>query len=232
MYKRNVALHNGQLVKKYDCMFMYLKHNYIVVENKIKHGTSFFTLCALREKPLINIDSQTTMTFCWRPCMYNSKRNCQHGHESLTLICSLSPKFMHIGKIQTTDKTGYLVALLECLAIVIKNYQYFLVVMGSPNDDVIKWKHFPRYWPFLRGIHRWPVNSPHKGQWRRALIFSLICAWINDWIDNREAGDLRRHRPNYDFIVMFALCRVMLWFVYVRFYFYPPDPRAPFTKRV
>ena len=44
------------------------------------------------------------------------------------------------------------------------------------HDDVIKWKHFPRYWPFVRGIHRWPVNSPHKGQWRRALMFSFICA--------------------------------------------------------
>ena len=31
------------------------------------------------------------------------------------------------------------------------------------HDDVIKWKHFPRYWPFVRGIHRSPVNSPHKG---------------------------------------------------------------------
>ena len=47
------------------------------------------------------------------------------------------------------------------------------------HDDVIKWKHFPRYWPFVRGIHRSPVNSPHKGQWRGVLIFSLICAWIN-----------------------------------------------------
>ena len=26
------------------------------------------------------------------------------------------------------------------------------------HDDVIKWKHFPRYWPFVRGIHRWPVT--------------------------------------------------------------------------
>ena len=50
---------------------------------------------------------------------------------------------------------------------------------GALHDDVIKWKHFPRYWPFVRGIHRWPVNSPHKGQWRGALMFSLICAWIN-----------------------------------------------------
>ena len=44
------------------------------------------------------------------------------------------------------------------------------------HDDVIKWKHFPRYWRFVRGIHRLPVNSPHKGQWRGVLVFSLICA--------------------------------------------------------
>ena len=39
------------------------------------------------------------------------------------------------------------------------------------HDDVIKWKYFPRYWPFVRGIYRSPVNSPHKGQWRGALMF-------------------------------------------------------------
>ena len=70
------------------------------------------------------------------------------------------------------------------------------------HDVVIKWKHFPRYWPFVRGIHRSPVNSPHKGQWCGALMFSLICAWINAWADNREAGDLRRNRTHYDVIVM------------------------------
>ena len=70
------------------------------------------------------------------------------------------------------------------------------------HDDVIKWKHFPRYWPFGRGIHRSPVNSSHKGQWRGALMFSLICVWINGWVNNREAGDLRRHRAHYDVIVM------------------------------
>ena len=70
------------------------------------------------------------------------------------------------------------------------------------HDDVIKWKHFPRYWPFVRGIHRPPVNSPHKGQWRGALMFTLICARINVWVNNREAGDLRRNRVHYDVIVM------------------------------
>ena len=29
-------------------------------------------------------------------------------------------------------------------------------------DDIIKWKHFPRYWPFVRGIHRALMDSPHK----------------------------------------------------------------------
>ena len=71
-----------------------------------------------------------------------------------------------------------------------------------PHDDVIKWKHFPRYWPFVRGIHRSTVNSPHKGQWRGALIFSLICARINGWVNNRDASNLRRHRAHYDVIVM------------------------------
>ena len=55
------------------------------------------------------------------------------------------------------------------------------------HDDVVKWKHFTRYWPFMRGIHRSPVNSPHKGQWREALMFSLICAWINSSVNNRKA---------------------------------------------
>ena len=72
----------------------------------------------------------------------------------------------------------------------------------SNHDDVIKWKHFPCDWPSVWGIHRSPVNSPHKGQWRRALMFSLICACINGWVNNREAGDLRRHYAHYDVIVM------------------------------
>ena len=70
------------------------------------------------------------------------------------------------------------------------------------HDDVIKWKHFPRNWPFVREIHRSPVNFPHKGQWRGALMVSLIYTWINDWINNREAGDLRRQHGHYDVIVM------------------------------
>ena len=72
---------------------------------------------------------------------------------------------------------------------------------GFPtHDDVIKWKHFPRYWPFVRGIYRsrWIPHTKASG----AEMFSLICVWINGWVNSREAGDLRRHRGHYDVIVM------------------------------
>ena len=65
------------------------------------------------------------------------------------------------------------------------------------HDDFIKWEHFLRYWPFVSGIHR-----PHKGQWRGALLFPLICAWTNSWANNGDAGDLRRHRVRYDVTLM------------------------------
>ena len=92
-------------------------------------------------------------------------------------------------------------------SIPIKNYfifffQIWTLAWEHDDDDVTKWKHFPRYWPFVRGIQRSPVNSPHKGQWHGALMLSLICVWINGWVNNREAGDLRRHRAHYDVIVM------------------------------
>ena len=73
-----------------------------------------------------------------------------------------------------------------------------------PHDDVIKLKHFPCYWPFVWGIHQSLLASPHEGQWRRALIFSLICVWVN----NREAGDLRYHCPHYDVTVMLSVRKV------------------------
>ena len=80
----------------------------------------------------------------------------------------------------------------------------FRVRVREKQDDVVNWKHFPCYWPFVPEIHLSPVNSPHKGQWRRALMFSLICAWTNGWVNNRDASDLRSHHAYYDITVMFV----------------------------
>ena len=84
-----------------------------------------------------------------------------------------------------------------------------MFIMGSSmSRKMLPWWHhqmetfFPHYWPFVQGIHGFPVNSPHKGQWHRALMFSLIYVWINGWVNNREAGDLRCYHGHYDVIVM------------------------------
>ena len=83
----------------------------------------------------------------------------------------------------------------------------FIEPYSSPmHDGIIKRKHFLCYRSFVWAIHRSRVNSPHKGQWRGALMFSLICARINGWVNNREACDWRRHRAHYDVIVMEGMC--------------------------
>ena len=85
--------------------------------------------------------------------------------------------------------------------IVYKNCYKYRIVMMIVHDDVIKWKTFPRYWPFVRRI---PVTDelPSKTQWRWALMFSLTCAWTNGWVNNRDVGDLRHYHAYYDVIVM------------------------------
>ena len=89
-----------------------------------------------------------------------------------------------------------------CSVLFTEGWRLSQCMMTSSNGNI-----FPRYWPFVRGIHRPPVNSPLKGQWRGALMFSLIFVWINGWENNREAVDLRRHRADYDVIVMgWLLC--------------------------
>ena len=79
--------------------------------------------------------------------------------------------------------------------------------ISNYHDDVIKWKHFPRYWPFVGEF------TGDKGQWRGTLMFSLMCARINGWVNNGEAGDLRRHRAHCDVIVMMHHKSTLLIFI-------------------
>ena len=78
------------------------------------------------------------------------------------------------------------------------------------HSEVMKWKHFSRYWPFVREIYKSPVNSTPKGQWRGALMFSVICARKNGWANNRYTGDLRRHHAHYDVTKMNTV-KVFMW---------------------
>ena len=74
------------------------------------------------------------------------------------------------------------------------------------HDDVIKWKHLPRYWPFV-----WEFTGPGEFPAQRPVTRSFdgffTCAWITDWVNYREAGDLRRYRAHYDVTVMRAVSR-------------------------
>ena len=70
------------------------------------------------------------------------------------------------------------------------------------HDGVIKWNTFSALLALCAGNSPFIGYSPLKGHWRRALKFSLICAWINAWLNNRESGNLRRRRAHYDVIVM------------------------------
>ena len=125
-------------------------------------------------------------------------------------LCHWKVNFAHeiLRKITEQNKRGNRVCIVYCInkygGI---NWVTDPCLNSKGHDDVIKWKHFPRCWPYVRGIHRPPVNSPHKGQWRGALMFSLICVWMNGWVNNDEAGDLRRHRAHYDVTVV----RYKIW---------------------
>ena len=80
-----------------------------------------------------------------------------------------------------SDRT-FTQVMVMIFAISCYTFSRYIDTNVAVHDEVIKWKHFPRYWPFVRGIHRSQVNSPHKGQWRGALMFSLSCVWINGWV--------------------------------------------------
>ena len=82
------------------------------------------------------------------------------------------------------------------------------IFMIYRHADVIKWSHFRVTGTFVWGIHRSVVNFPHKGQWRGALMFSLIYAWTNGWVNHREAGDLRHHLAYFNVTVMDATAEV------------------------
>ena len=82
-------------------------------------------------------------------------------------------------------------------------YDGILCLGFVDHDAVIKWKYFPRFLSLCTGN-----SQSHRGQWCGALMFSLICAWINGWVNIREAGDLRYHRAYYDFTVMPPPCLV------------------------
>ena len=82
------------------------------------------------------------------------------------------------------------------------NHRRPWLMMTSSNGNIFRITS-----PLCGEFTESPVNSPHKGQWleRGALMLSLIYAWTNGWVNNRDIGDLRRHRAHHDVTVMHTL---------------------------
>ena len=118
--------------------------------------------------------------------LWNRPRHCIHS------ICKVSQRIAcHLFIFWTTNSLQYELINWRIKRINTKALYHWptALMITSSNGNT-----FRVTGPLVRGNHRSPVNSPHKGQWRGALMFSLICAWINGWVNNREAGDLRRRR--------------------------------------
>ena len=133
--------------------------------------------------------------------IYDNKANWQKLRSDIAIdIMKYKQKQNHFSIIPSSQINCLLERSLQKVDI------YRRPVKAPNTTRVTWWRHqmelFSRHLPFGWGIHRSAVNSPHKDQWRRALIFSLICAWINGLINNREAGDLRRHCSHSDVTVM------------------------------
>ena len=113
-------------------------------------------------------------------------------------------KMIHIliDTLSRTENWPILIVLIPMFSCTSMQSQIVLLIRSM---HVSWWRHqmetFPHYWPFVQGIHRSPMNSSHKGQWRGHLIFSLICAWTNGWVNARDTGNLRHH-SHYDVTVM------------------------------
>ena len=154
----------------YDLCIFYQKH--------------FCTPSDLRLSPQRRIESQ-------RLCCDNRARH-QISHIKISNFEKKDISNSHI----LLDKNSQPFIWTKCIPCILAHPQRRncckLFEMDSKRYGGAWWRHQMEKLPALLAI-----CSPHKGQWRGALMFSLVCAWINGWVNNREPGDLRRHHTHY-----------------------------------
>ena len=144
-------------------------------------------ICSTRPKYFFNSNLATfqlSITYCF---VVSLKFYPEHG--SITFIRRLNVILYWLVFAQYKYNFGYIFYIATTTNIILDKpnimASYDFVAMS--HDDVIKWKHFRRYWPFVRGIHRSPVNSQNKDQWRGAVMFSLIFA-LNKRLSKQSWG--------------------------------------------
>ena len=132
-----------------------------------------------------------------------------HGNVLSVTRCHLSVMTPHITDILTVSSTAWSYPIMyakyqNCRHILrhdnsVENCRWD---KSSPHDDVIEWKHFLRYWPFVRGIHRSPVNSPHTKA-------SDVELWRFLWSTAEQTVELTIETPViWKTMVMMPVCRL------------------------
>ena len=115
------------------------------------------------------------------------------------------------GTYNTTSRAMHAHYVTGGSRIMLSKYTLSVLIKGlSALTHEIKcrtwWRHqmetFSAFLALRAGSSLVTGEFPSSAQWRRALMFSLICAWISDWVNNRNTGDLRRHQAHYDDTVM------------------------------
>ena len=157
---------------------------------------------------------------CWFVSVFDARRNALYFHISQIICDSCNSCPLCWGKWYSNKVTSHeRHVVLNHQRFCLFNRSFMQITKETPtlcNIPLCKanlpvagswWRHQMETFSALLAIcapnSPGPVNSPHKGQWRGALTFSLICVWINGWVNNHEAGDLRRYRVHYDVTIMY-----------------------------
>ena len=175
---------------------------YTVYPKKYAHGYCFAVLCCGYTLTDFPISNRLTSLALWQP------NDCPSASKATLMNMDKYFMWIHYERLHNHNKAKHNKTVCIFLGIyciyIYQLKQYCSVTLNL--DAVIKWKHFPRNWPIVRGIHRSLVDSPHKGQRGRALMFSLMGAWTNGWVNSRDVGDLIRHGAHCNVIL---ICNVV-----------------------
>ena len=188
-------------------------HECTVYPKKYAHGFCFAVLCCGYTLTDFLISIRLTSLALWQ------SNDCPSASKATLMNMEKYLMWIHYERLHNHNKTKHNktvciflgIYCMSSLALLLFQCFHYNAIVPVIHDNVIKWKHFPRYWPFARGIHRSPVDSPHKWQWHGALMSSLIRALTDCSANNLGAGDLRRQHAHYNFTVMQFMIKFRIW---------------------
>ena len=180
--------------------WLVLLYSHVICFHHIIPGPIWFPYCDFLSFPLSESCFYTAQGTIWRFLIWPPD-----------IVSIVDGRYPFISRWQRTRGRRNCVQSIAVFVAPCYRYTGGIVLVDWGNqeytfrDDVIKRKHFPRYWPFVRGIHRYPQKPETRSF---DVFFDLRLK--NGWVNNRNAGDLRRHCAHFDVTVMYEVdCSIM-----------------------